>query len=146
MYWTWAEINMYIMTSLFAGWRGPWFGDRVGRGHSRPGGRRSALTYLLKSIGYKLQVLARLENVYEYFINAKNRILYLKRAFFFRYIYVKINSYACIHKSVFEMNVFTMLSLFKKKKKTGWRRANDIAIFTNGKLTVNISSRTWDMI
>lgn len=119
MYWTWAEINIYIMTSLFAGWRGPWFGDRVGRGHSRPGGRRSALTYLLISIVHKLQVLARLENVYEYFISAKNRILYLKRAFvFFLDIYVKTNSYACIHKSVFEMNVFTMLScssLFKKK-------------------------------
>lgn len=65
-----------------------------------------------------LQVLARLENVYEYFISAKNRILYLKRAFVFLDIYVKTNSYACIHKSVFEMNVFTMLScssLFKKK-------------------------------
>lgn len=88
MYWTWAEINIYIMTSLFAGWRGPWFGDRVGRGHSRPGGRRSALTYLLISIVHKLQVLARLENVYEYFISAKNRILYLKRAFVFFLIYM----------------------------------------------------------
>lgn len=71
--------NNYVYYDvIIIGWWGLWFGDWVRWGYLWFGGFRLVFIYLFILFVYELYVLVCFENVCEYFISVKNRILYLK--------------------------------------------------------------------